>query len=291
MISMCIVTLPEIEKYLTLSLNTVLKKRKLVNEILVCDVSKDSSYRHEETREGVTIKWFGVNLPELDCNDLFDQSSQHALALHEIMSCATNNYILLSDPDTLWFCAVDQMYFDLMSKFDLHLVGCCKVNAVDWEAPGHFPNPFSMMFKKQNMPGLDYMPEHTLLRNGTKVPGKYLIPPLKYLDGKLDWFNGKPKYDMSMYAKKDGFCDTGAMLVPWAHQQGWRWLSFLTDDGRTYTNRWHRASVRVPYKEKPHDILYHSISSVNQGRVDPGKFHAFEQKYKVICGANNEQQP
>lgn len=210
MITLCTVVLPNIESFLEKSLKTVLPNIKLVKEILICEPRQPESYYQESEANGISIKRFGVNSPIFDSKDFFDQSSEHAFAIHECIKKAKYDYIMLNDPDTLWYESVDQIYFDLLKQHDLNLVGCCKVNAATFEAAGFFPNPFSMMFRKQDLPGEDYMRDECIIRSGVEVPGRIFIPPLKYRDGILDWFQGKPRFNTSDYPAPNAFYDTGS---------------------------------------------------------------------------------
>lgn len=271
MISLCSITLPCIEPFLEISLQRILEKKRLVKEVLICEVRKPASYYQEKEVDGIAIRRFGVDLPMiLDAGNLFDQSSEHALAIHECIQKAKHDYIMLNDPDVFWYESVDEIYFNFMKQYDLNLIGCCKVNAGEYEAAGYFPNPLSMMFRKQDLPGPDYMEDEMVLRSGAKVPGRIFIPPLKFVDGNLDWYNGKPRFNISDYPRPEGFCDTGSILLRWAKDQKWKWLSFLCPDTRNYYTKWFRSEPRLA-KVASYKLLYHQISSVNRNELQEFK--------------------
>lgn len=267
MISLCSVTLPCIEPFLEITLNKILAKKRLVKEILICDVKQPSSYLQTQEIDGTPIIKFGIDLPPLDHGSFFDQSSEHALAIHECIQKSQYDYILLNDPDAYWHSSVDEIYYTFMQQYNLNLIGCAKINAATFEAAGYFTNPFSMMFRKQDLPGPDYMEDELVLRNGTKVPGRIFIPPLKFVNGELDWYNGKPRFDISDYPNPNGFCDTGSILMRWAKDQKWKWLSFLNGDEHNYYTKWSRSEPRITERLPYHKLLYHQISSVNRNEV------------------------
>ena len=275
MISLCTVILEGMDEVLDTMIDSLLKRTKLITEVIIVKVDEDSSEKRWEER-GITFRKFGY---------LLDESRLlygHALGLHECINRATNEHIIISDPDIFYCTNVDEIYVDLMEKYNLNIVGTSHHAAIN-QSYTFFPCVMNMMVKKSELPSEEFLKGHlrirpTILR---AIPPNYEPDEksLTLVDGKYLMIGPIPEY-IDEFPNKNIRChfDIGCNLWLWASQQNWKWLAFQTLDCHYYFSTHYRSnvkSVKVPSRQK---LLYHYTS----GYLNCPDVNGFLDEYKAL---------
>jgi len=174
------------------------------------------------------------------------QSVEHALALHECIKRASNEHVLLHDPDVFYYVPADDFFYRLMTKYDLNAIGVSHSGSTG-RAFTYFPYLSNILLKKSELPNDDWL-------NGRIIDDKRLLRKGKFLIR-----TRIPEFE-SIFPNPNGDFDTGSFLWLWSYQNNWKWLAFQTADARLYTTKYYRGSVKVKEKFGNQKLLYQRLS-------------------------------
>jgi hypothetical protein len=249
MISLCAVSTPVLEQTGVMDMfrESVKRNLRLVNEVIVVS-SSEVEPPHTDTAGGV----------------------QHALCLHRALSKATNKYVLFSDPDIFFYTSVDQFYLELMAEHRLDVIGISHQDATSF-AHRFFPTVTNMLVKKDHLPGPAWLEGEIRLATGYRRGDK----PLEPLDG-MFLIPGCVPSQANKYPNPDGLYETGCLLMAWAQDANWRWLSFQTADCHRYSSAYNRSNFKIGKPLPRRLLLYHGTHSV----ILDHKREAFINAYK-----------
>lgn len=249
MITLCTVTLDRIKKYEDILIESVFKNTKLISEVVLADNDRADG-KQEWVQNGIKFKKIGSKIAGFDaCGD------QHALGLHAAMSEATNDLVYWCDPDIFFYSSVDQLYYELKTKYELNVVGCSHHSATEL-AGTFFPWHGNLLVSKKDLPPTTWMD------NNLRLKGKYLLA------GAGIEFNEK-------YPNPKGNFDTASALWLWGHEQNWKWLSFQTLDAHLYTTKYYRGNSKLKDRLPMEKLIYHAVS----GSIEVEKWNNFKKAY------------
>lgn len=188
MISVCTVIKGYSNEYLDTFNKSLYRHCKHIKEVIVYDVDKTNN----------RIPYGTENL-------------YHAIGLFDCIQKASQEYILLSDPDILVLSSIDELYLELMHKHNLYCVGVAH-HSPHMQPYLNMPVVFNMLMKKNQLPPQNFMEnEYTNFGHPRKklINGNWLLP------GKTENKN-YPNPNATIW-------DTGNKLC--LHIQNKRWLS------------------------------------------------------------------
>jgi len=230
--------------YFEIFKESIATRTKLVSEVLIARVDRESSFEESWTENGISFTQFGVmegRRPQ--------QCYEHGLGLHKCIERAKNDYLLFCDVDIFFHIAVDELYFKLLEEHELNAVGVSHASALRC---GHtfFPCVINLLVKKSDLPDDNFLKGKILDDIGEVRDGKYLMR-----------VKNKESIPVDKYPNPNGDFDTGAYLWYWAHLNDWKWLSFQTMDVHNYYEIHNRGNVKLSNKFKKRNLLYHATSA------------------------------
>lgn len=273
MISLCTVVKENHRNYLKIFCESVIENFKIVNEVLIMNVDQDTTYKESWEEKNIRFEVRGAKMDHFFVGCATSYCAQHALALHEAINIAKNEYVLLSDPDIFFYTSIDEFYLSLIKKYNLNIIGMSHSMAIN-ESCTYFPNVLNFMAKKSDLPPNDYM--LNLKFDGGKGT---VIPKHENLESRIiaKWlFPNTPKEKEHLFPKPDGDWETGCNLFLWSQENNWRWLSFQTTDCFLYTTQYYRANFKITDKIPKIKLLYHTVNSATQ----PKNYQRFVDEYK-----------
>lgn len=269
MISICTVILGPSKKYLDIYKESIINRTKQVREVLICDLDAASDYYREETIKNIKFKYFGI--PPVAC--VSTHLVGHPFGLHDCIRRATEDYVLLFDPDMFCYSGLDELYLDLYKKYELTFIGISHHGAMQ-NCSGYFPYVGNLFAKKDKLPDdkfLDNSIKYSTVFNTEKpecdqeFKGKYLM-------------SGVIPEIMHLYPNPHGHCDTGFHLWYWCHLTQGRWLSFPTLDTHSYTSRIYRANFKITDKLPKKKLIWHATSGADARHL---YWNEFQEAYKI----------
>lgn len=278
MISLCTVMLDGMEKFLETMIDSLLKRTKLIKEVIIVKVDDEDPTEKKWEQRGVVFRKFGHYLDE-------NMLHGHPLGLHQCIERATNEYLLFSDPDIFFCTSVDEFYMDLIKKYELNVIGTSHHAAIN-QSYTFFPCVMNMIVRKDELPDNQFLKGHLRLRPTilraippNEEPNAEKFP---LLDGKYLTIGPIPEF-IDEFPNKNPRChfDVGCNLWLWAKEKNWKWLSFQTMDCHYYWKPHFRSNVKIPKITSKEKLLYHCTASGLTGR-DEGRFlneyRKFEQE-------------
>lgn len=283
MITLCTVLIEELRPFMNLMIDSLLKKNKLVSNIVIAHVDSPDKYTEERYQQGVRIETFSHLLPI----GLNTSEFGHALGLHACIEKTNTPYIMFCDPDVLFIEDTPSFYLDLMNKFSLNYIGCSHEYSVQ-HPETYFPYVVNSLVKKAELPDDSFMknllyyrgnlrakPGDTLeaLSKHQPATGKYLIRG--FIPGTESQFPNAMLREKNLTID----FDTGHLLYLWSLQEKWRWLSFLTPDVHFYNTGYYRSNCGVkppPFKKS---LIYHLTGRYRKSGTG---LNEFEAQYKKI---------
>lgn len=255
MITLCSVICKENSRYIPYFLENVIAKTKLINEICLCNTDLDENYHREYAILPVKIKEMG--LKRANISGMCWRALGHSFGMVEAIKYASNNYIYMSDPDLLFYTAVDELYYNWMQQYNLQIIGAAHHIGINYSCK-YFPNPVNLMIKKSDLPpsgtfkGIIKANE-TALNNGLTnkydsfFEENYLCPC-------------RPSKIINEYPNPEGITDTGILLYWWIKG---KWLSFLTQDVHNYTSQIYKSNFQLKEKFPKTKLFYHATSGAD----------------------------
>jgi hypothetical protein len=265
MISICAVTMKCLEPIEDIFLESIIRKMPHVREILLASPDLPHDYCKQKTTGRIKITKFG--------NPVATPGSWgHAHGLHACLHRATQEYVMLSDPDIFFYTAVDEVYLNLMYKYGLSVIG------LSYESPTimattFFPHVYNLMVKKNWLPPdnwLDDMLRKQSLHADNMNVG--LVP----MNSK--WLSPGPVSKLyTLFPNVKGSYDTGCNLWMWTYRNNGRWLSFQTMDIHNYNTAVWRGNFKCKDKLPKNKLLYHWSS----GHTKVGDYHLLQNYIKL----------
>lgn len=262
MISVCtVVTNNIIDKYLHNFLDSLVDHTKLVKEIIIVNCEQENQARTFYLKnKDINLKYLNYYIP--------DRAYQHPLGLHVALDNTTQEYVLFSDPDIIFYAPVDEIYKNLIDKYNLFIVGIAHHTALGMTMQ-YFPCVQNCLIKKDKLPNADYLKGSLKMRfmlapghlfqdwpyteeTALSLDGKYLIHgPIPEL-----WKNfPAPELNLS--------CDTGCNLCLYCNDIGGKWLSFQTLDCHNYTTKIYKTNFKLKDNLGNIKLLHHATNSCN----------------------------
>lgn len=287
MVSICTVMLDVLDEYFDIFAESICDKLPLVKEIIVAKIDADRSYSKTFYRKDKKFCIFGCPFFN-DIKFQFNQGHSHAYGLHECIDCATQEYLLFTDPDLFFYSNVDEVYYKMMKEYNLNVIGVSHHNSV---ALGqvYFPCLVNLMIKKSDLPDDSFLKGELKLR-----PYQRMSERVKFKDEELDSADGKwlipgplpNHYDKFPNPNKlDCVFDTGVNFFLLAKEKNWKWLAFQTMDCHKYTTKYSRGSIRLKQNKNNYiDIVYHAVGGT---RLVNGNLAIFKKEYNMTKGNND----
>lgn len=255
MITLCTVAPKNYDEWLDVLLDSVFEYSQHVKNILVA-----RSVQPEDPRKPTTEHEFkGIRIKKFDAVVNFHEHG-HALGLHACIDQVQTEYIMFCDPDLFWQSAVDDLYLNLMGKYDLNYIGCSHHSSVA-NAYSYFPYLMNSLVKVKDLPNENFLKGHLKFRNGCIMSeGLKEGDPGEPADGKYLISSPIPGYWHKLpNIKPNVFFDTGVNLCLWSIEQNWRWLAFQTPDAHHYTTKYFRGNFRINERIPLQKLLYHDV--------------------------------
>lgn len=276
-ISLCTVSIKILEPYLELMIKSALERLHL-HEIIICN--SDLNFIIPETGKkigDVTIR--RINLPDVYDIDRETPSMGHALGLHECIDKAQGDYIFFCDPDVIFYNAVDKIYLEFMTKYNLNYIGCAHESA-DTSPYKFFPTIINSLVRKDQLPDADFLKDYLHYNPSPrlfiidykyykKAPSKYLI-----IGGIPEMVH---KFKIPPEKVRECCFDTGCNLYLWALEKNWRWLSFVTYDSQNYKTSYYRSNFKLNDRIKVQSLFHHQNGRL---RTTTDCFQKFQQVYE-----------
>ena len=276
MISLCTVTLDGLEVFVDILLESIANRTTNISEILIAKVDENDINWHEETklRNDIVVKKFAAPVEVITYG--------HALGLHACIERASQEYVMLCEPDLFFYSDVSGFYLDLFRKHDLNIIGINHHNATG-ECNTFFPYPMNLMVKRNTLPNEDWMRGHLKYGRGLHkltveqseieksalrdAAGKYLV------QGPIPEFQ-----DLFPNKSPDCWFDIGCNLFLWNEERKGKWISFQTLDTHIYTTKFHRNNFKLKEKFPEQKLVYHQTNCV----------HGKNISYEIILAAYEE---
>jgi len=243
MISLCTVELEGLEIFTDLLIKSLVKNTKLISEVLIAKIGvglESNTVSYDIDR--IKITKFNYSLAQRT-----QQGVEHALGLHACIDRSQTEYIFLSDPDIIYYSPVESLYLDLMTQYNLNIIGASHHSAAIM-AYTFFPWIGNCLIKKSNLPDENFLEGY--LKDGTiPMNGKFLIP------NKIDEF-------VNDFPNPKGHFDTGSNMTIWNKYKNGKWLSFQTIDCHNYTTTYCRGNVK-PHRLPKMKLFYHLVGVSN----------------------------
>lgn len=264
MITLCSVIYGLNNSYLPHFLENISSKTKLINEISLCNLDYDENYCKTYTVDSINVHEFGLKNTKTIRNKIIWEpigdnicaigaSVAHSFAMLQAIEMASNPFVFMSDPDVLFYTSVDQIYYDLIKKYDLKFVGAAHHVGIDY-CCRFFPNVVNMLVEKKNLP-----PKNTFdiqaedLLSMTRISNRY-----NYLFKDNYLCPGNHRSVIHKYPNPKGHTDTGMLLYAWNEMIQGKWLSFLTPDIHTYSTQFYRTNFNLKSKFPKIKLLHHA---------------------------------
>lgn len=247
-----------------------MNRSKLISEVLIAKTDSPPSLNETWTKNGIKFTKFGTFT-----GVRHQQSLEHAINLHHCIDRSQNEYVMIGDVDTFWYSAIDELYINLINKYELNYIGLSHNSAVN-HAMTFFPCVYATLMNKKDLPGEDW------LKGQFKFYGMFRIKEMHEDETSYTSYDGKflapglIRVCTELYPNKDGVFDTGCKVWAWAKLNNWKWLSFQTDDCHIYTTKYIRGNIK-PGKLPFQKLAYHNVGGSNM-RDD--EFEEFKKEYE-----------
>lgn len=256
MISFCCAVISKnLEDYLSIIADTLCKNTKLVKEVVFVqtDLRRDRLLR-SWSKNGIDFFLYGMKPLDPPCPEPLKWEQMicgHACGLHQAIKRSKQPYVWMSDPDIFFFTSVDQIYVNLMEKYQLNLIGISHFNS-EGQSYKDAPCVINCMMKRDNLPPADWLggfhaQSGMRLTENPKpvmsVKDCWLIP------GPLDEY-----YDQ--FPNPGGIFDSGCNLWLWNEQNKGKWLSFFLEKKQISKTQSYHSSDYVKNNSGFKELVY-----------------------------------
>lgn len=232
MISFCSAVISKnLEDYLAVLTDTLCRHTKHVKEVILVktDTLRDRIIR-SWSKNGIEFRMYGMKPFDPPCPREINWQNMicgHAMGLYQAIGHAQQEYIWMSDPDVFFLSSVDQIYLDLIKKFDLNLIGVSHFNA-EGQSYQYCPCIINCMTKKSSLPQSNWLggfQAQTSMKIADPTEDVFSVGDCWLIPGYL------PEYRNS-FPNPLGVFDAGCNVWLWNEQNKGKWLSFvLNTDG------------------------------------------------------------
>jgi len=220
MITLCSVIYGPNNKYLEYFVNSINNKCKLITEIMLCNLNHDENYKKEYNSGKIRIKEFGLENTFVNTQGVTIWRPMnievwkigHSFGMLNAINLASNHLIYLCDPDTIFYTAVDEVFYNLMKKHNLKFIGAAHHISINYNCK-YFPNIVNLLTMKQYMPPRGFFKGVVKAKNVLKA-----IHNTENSDGFDELFEnnylcqGQHDNIMNYYPNPKGISDTGTLL-------------------------------------------------------------------------------
>lgn len=257
MISLCtVVTDRIIERYLKRFLDSIAEHTKLVKEVIIVNCEHEGNYEEYNIRKDIVVKTFNHHINQ--------RTYQHPLGLHHAVDQSTQEYILFSDPDLYFYTAADEIYKNLMDKYNLFIVGISHHSSLCL-ATRYFPYVQNCFIKKDKLPGPDFLKGKLKMRHMLVPTAGWLDDNFPPLDGKYLIHGPIPGlWEKFPYPELTNSYETGCNLYLHCEEIGGKWLSFQTLDCHNYTTKIYRNNFKLKANLGNVKLIYHETNGHNK---------------------------
>lgn len=202
-------------EYIKMHIDSIKRKQSgLINEIIVVHNRENEAYEKEELLGNVKILHIGR--PIVGEKKFINR----AIATYEGIKYATNNYLLLTDPDLIYAKKhFDKLYVELYEKYDLNLIGISHFLKCPYGPT--FPCGINMLVKKDTLPNENWM-KGKLIAAQEEAPGNILS------EGRIHERALEYPYPFV------NVWDQGANVYLWNKDLNGKYITFLHRDGTNY---------------------------------------------------------
>lgn len=254
MITLCSVVPENYEDYAKTMLESIIATTKHITNVLLARITHDNNTDiiEEWEKRGINFKKFyaPINEPE----------HGHALGLHACIDRVETEFIMFCDPDVFLYTAIDELYLNLIDKYNLNYIGCSHHSAVA-NAYSYFPYVMNSLVRKKDLPDENFLKGLLKFRNGCiMVEGLTSDDNLPLANGKYLVSSPVPGHWHKLpNIKPNVFFDTSVNLCMWGIEQNWKWLSFQTLDAHNYTTKYFRGNFKVAERMPFQKLIYHDV--------------------------------
>lgn len=264
MISVATIVIDKVEKYLPIFIESLLDKCSLVSEVVICKGDAPPTFEETWKEKDIEFKMIGSEYYKFR-HPHMDISQDHALSLHEAIKQCKNEIIYITDIDIFYYTNVDKVFYDLMQKYDLNIVGVVRNNQLIY-SQGYFPSVVSMMLKKSELPTREWTEKFCIKIKDVEFKDKFLA-------FNVEWRTERPAFD-SIMPKPKGHYDTGCLLHLWGLENKWKWISFITPDLNNYYTAPFLSKPKINERLEKVKLLYHQSASTG-----PNNFLIYKNAY------------
>ena len=221
----CAVVSKNLEDYLAILTDTLCNHTKHVKEVILVktDLNRDKVVR-SWSKNGIEFRMYGLKPLDPPCPMPADWQAQicgHATGLYQAIGRATQEYVWMSDPDVFLLSSVDQMYLDLIQKYDLNLIGVSHFNS-EGQSYLYCPCIINCMVKRASLPEPNWLGGfHAQTSMKISHVGRNVFPV-----GDCWLIPGHLKEHRDSFPNPAGIFDAGCNVWLWNEQKKGKWLSF-----------------------------------------------------------------
>lgn len=274
MISVCSVTIAQDHEqknnsvFEPMFIESILNRLPLVSEIVICNVSAREDFYREINVKGRRIVNIGYksnffHKNEYSTNDFKLLHLGHPLGMKHAIENATNDFVLLCDTDIFFYTAVDELYHNLMIKYNLSYIGACPHGSILYSCK-YFPNILCMLTNKKHLPNNEFLYGEFIVqdiicgRSGDcKILSSEYPSVPEFLHG--EYLLGR-KIDAvaAEFPNPEGLFDTGVYLYLWAKRNNLNWLGFQPSDIHMYTSQIYRSNLKIKDRLPIQKLFFHA---------------------------------
>lgn len=229
MISFCsAVVSKNLDDYLTILTDSLCRHTSLVKEVIFVqtDLRKDKLIK-SWCKNGIDFKLYGMCPLDPPCPRELAWEKMicgHAVGLYQAIQKSNQEYVWMSDPDIFLLSSVDQIYLDLIKKYNLNLIGISHFN-VEGQSYRYFPCIINCMCKKSDLPNSGWMggfKAQSRMRIDQKGEDVFSVNDCWMIPGPI-------KDQFEKFPNPNGIFDSGCNLWLWNKEKEGRWISFFLD--------------------------------------------------------------
>lgn len=274
MISVCAVTVAQDHEqknnsvFEPMFIESVVEKLNLVSEIIICNLSaRENSFRERQIKGkkiiniGYSSNFFHKHSHSV--NDFKLLHLGHPLGMRHAIENASNDLVLLCDTDIFFYSAVDELYHNIMQKYDLSYIGACPHGSILYSCK-YFPNVLCMLTNRKYLPDKDFMYNKFSVQDivcGKSGECKILsddypaVP--EFLNG--EYLIGRKIEEVAPeFPNPEGLFDTGVYLYLWAKRNNLNWLGFQPADIHIYTSQIYRTNLKIKDRLPIQKLFFHA---------------------------------
>lgn len=278
MISLCNSTVERQLPFTKIMCQSIAKRSKLISEVCVT-ISDVENYSENWIDNGIKFTFRGGKplLFPLIGKELNNTARciQHAAGLSRAVEMATNDYIILSDPDIFYRTPVDEIFYDLLKVYNLDIVGVSHPAALT-QSFTFYPNVIHSLVRRSSLCDEGFLRNNDWL---LKHPHMKEVKNAEKVVDEIKYLNLTPcavKDNINLYPNQNGHFECGSNLCLYGIMHDWKWLSFQTTDVHNYTTQYFKSNIKIKERIQRKDLFYHQVGSAG---IEHGYLKGFIQLY------------